>query len=130
MGREKKGKQFILGDLANKIARITPGQKISYITDVVDSKDNRKRIVEFVKDSNHLFIEAAFMNIHRGIAREKNHLTAHQAGLLAAEAGAKEFTVFHFSPRYTGQEQQMRAEARKAYETAIGKLKSKRSHPA
>ena len=51
------------------------------------------------------------------------------AAIVAAEAGAKEFTVFHFSPRYTGQEQQMRAEARTAYETAVGKLKMNRSQP-
>jgi ribonuclease Z len=118
-GREKKEKQFILGDLTNKIARITPGQKISYITDVANSKDNRERIIELVKNSNHLFIESAFMDIHREIAKRKNHLTAYQAGKIAASAGVKDFTVFHFSPRYTGLEKQLRAEARAAYEAVV-----------
>ena len=116
---DKKGKKFILGDLKNKIARITPGQKISYITDVVDNASNRERIVEFVKDADHLFIEAAFLDKHRGLAQKKNHLTARRAGLIAAMAGAKQFTIFHFSPRYTGQEQQLFDEAQTAYEGAI-----------
>jgi ribonuclease Z len=75
--------------------------------------------VEFVRDSDHLFIEAAFLDMHRDIAQRKNHLTARQAGLLAAMAQAKHFTVFHFSPRYTGQERQLLEEARTAYESAI-----------
>jgi ribonuclease Z len=116
---KENGRRFVLGELADKIARITPGQKISYITDVVDSEFNRKRIVEFVKDSDHLFIEAAFLDKHRDVAQRKSHLTARQAGLLAALARVKHFTVFHFSPRYTGQEQQLIEEASAAYEDAI-----------
>ena len=36
--------------------------------------------------------------------------------MLAAMAGAKQFSVFHFSPRYTGEEQRLREEAYLAYE--------------
>jgi ribonuclease Z len=118
-GRKQNRMHFTLRELADKIARITPGQKISYITDVVDSESNRKRIVELVKDSDHLFIEAAFLDMHRDIAQRKKHLTARQAGLLAAMARAKHFTVFHFSPRHTGQERQLLEEATTAYESAI-----------
>ena len=36
--------------------------------------------------------------------------------MLAAMARVKHFSVFHFSPRYTGEEQRLRQEARLAYE--------------
>ena len=72
--------------------------------------------MELVKESDHLYIEAAFLDTHKEIAAQKNHLTARQAGELAALARVKQFTVFHFSPRYTGQEQLLQEEARLAYD--------------
>jgi len=115
-GPGEKAKHYRLGELAAKIALITPGQKISYITDVVCNQSNSQRIVELVKESDHLYIEAAFLDTHKEIAAQKNHLTSRQAGELAALARVKQFTVFHFSPRYTGQEQLLQEEARLAYD--------------
>jgi len=117
--RQKPAKHFILAALADKIARITPGQKISYITDVVYSQSNRKRIVALVKGSDHLFIEAAFMEQDREIAERKHHLTTRQAGHLAGTAQVKQLTVFHFSPRYTAMELRLRQEAATAYESSL-----------
>jgi len=112
----QRGKiQFALGNLAGQIARITAGQKITYITDVVYSDANRHKIVEFARDSDHLFIEAPFLEKDRLIANQKHHLTARQAGELAARAGAKQFDIFHFSPRYTDQESMLYEEALEAY---------------
>jgi ribonuclease Z len=114
-GRPGK-KRFALGNLAGQIARITPGQKITYITDVVYSDSNRQKIEEFARDSDHLFIEAVFMEKDHQLARDKGHLTARQAGKLAARSGAKQFKIFHFSPRYTDQESLLYQEALEAYE--------------
>lgn len=114
-GPGQKDQDYNLGDLSAKIALITPGQKISYITDVVYNQSNAARIVELVEASDHLFIEAAFLDTHKDMAAEKKHLTARQAGRLAAAAGVKQFSVFHFSPRYTGEEQRLNEEARLAY---------------
>jgi len=116
-GKNKiKKKKFVLNDLAKKIVRVTPGQKITYIADVGYSKANVKKIVEFAQGADHLFIEAAFLDKHMDIAKTKYHLTARQAGSIAGMAKAKQFTIFHFSPRYTGQEQLLKEEATKAYE--------------
>jgi len=117
--RQKPAKHFTLGALADKIARITPGQKISYITDVVYSAANSEKIVKVAMGSDHLFIEAAFLDQDRELANRKHHLTARQAGHLAGTAQVKQVTVFHFSPRYTGMEEQLRAEARAAYESGF-----------
>jgi ribonuclease Z len=108
-------KKFTLGNLANQITQITPGQKITYITDVVYSDPNRDKIINFSRNSDQLFIEAAFLDKDRQIARGKGHLTARQAGELAASAGAKQFKIFHFSPRYTDQESRLYEEAFEAY---------------
>jgi len=116
----QRGKvSFALGNLSGQIARITAGQKITYITDVVYSDANRNKIVEFARDSDHLFIEAPFLEKDRLIADQKHHLTARQAGELAARAGAKHFDIFHFSPRYTDQESMLYEEALEAYNDII-----------
>jgi ribonuclease Z len=115
-GPGENARHFSLGELAANIALITPGQKIAYITDVAYNQSNTERIVALAEGSDHLFIEAAFLDTHKDIAAEKNHLTAGQAGRLAAMAGVKQFSVFHFSPRYLGEERRLREEARLAYE--------------
>ena len=101
--------------LANQIAMVTPGQKISYIVDVAYSPANAEKIIFLAKDSDQLFIEAAFLDAQRNLAAEKHHLTARQAGEIAARCGARQFTIFHFSPRYLGQEDLLYQEATEAY---------------
>jgi len=117
--------QFVLGELKDQIALITPGQKITYIVDVAYTDDNASKIVAFAKDSDYLFIEAAFLEKHKDIAKQKHHLTAKQAGCLAGEAGVKQFTPFHFSPRYKDKEHLLYEEAQEAYKEAIQKNRSK-----
>jgi len=115
-GRQASSKKrFILGDLAKRIALITPGQKISYIVDAGYSKSNVEKIVRLAKNVDHLFIEAAFLEKDRDIAEKKCHLTARQAGSIAGKAGVKQFTPFHFSPRYKGLGHLLEKEAMDAY---------------
>jgi len=108
-------KAFILGDLTNAIARMTPGQKIVYITDVLGSAENVSKILELARGADALFIEAAFLHEDLDLARKKYHLTARQAGDIARRAGAKSVQLFHFSPRYRGREATLEGEAREAY---------------
>lgn len=113
-------RHFRLGELARQIAMITPGQKISYIADAGFNPSNAKKIISLVKNSDHLFIEAAFLEAHRDIAAEKKHLTARQAGVIAARARVKQFTIFHFSPRYAARGDLLQKEAREAYARELG----------
>jgi len=108
-------KTFLLGELAEKIARITPGQKITYIVDSACSRENVNKIIDFAKNSDHLYIEAAFLEKEKEVAQEKCHLTARCAGEIAGRADVKNLTTFHFSPRYQGQEKQIEQEAMEAY---------------
>jgi len=106
---------FRLGDLAGVITRVSPGQKISYITDAAGHSDNRKAIIELIRGAEHLFIESAFRSRDYHLATSKYHLTAGQAGEIAAQAGVKRYTLFHFSPRYSGEADSIREEAQQAF---------------
>ncbi len=108
--------RFTLGSLAEKIATITPGQKITYITDVIGSNENIEKIIDLARGSDHLFIEAAFSEQDNKAAKEKYHLTAAEAGRVARAAEVKKFTLFHFSPRYSHMEADLLNEAMEAYE--------------
>ncbi|MEJ2158762.1 MAG: ribonuclease Z, partial [Desulfobacteraceae bacterium] len=106
---------FTIGDLAEKIARITRGQKIAYVADAGYTPENEKKIIELALEADHLFIEAAFLEKDRSVAKEKHHLTAFQAGTLARSARVRDMSVFHHSPRYTDRGHLLQEEARHAF---------------
>lgn len=114
-GEVVREERFLLKELSDRIARISPGQKITYVSDVIYSGENRDKIVKLAKDSDHLFIEAAFLHNDRDIAKKKYHLTAREAGGLAREARVKQFSLFHFSPRYSHIADEIRREAEEAF---------------
>jgi ribonuclease Z len=115
---EKAQERYVkLGELKERIARISPGQKLTYITDIIGSPENIAKAVDLASQSHHLFIEAAFLDMEREMARKKYHLTAKEAGLIAAKAGVKEITLFHFSPRYFGREREIYQEAMAAFQS-------------
>jgi ribonuclease Z len=104
-----------LGHLKAELLRIVSGQKIAYVTDVLYNEANASGIVELAQGADTLFIEAPFLDEDSGIAAEKLHLTARQAGELARRAEVRRLVPFHFSPRYTGQEDRLVREARDAF---------------
>ncbi|MCD6272785.1 MAG: ribonuclease Z [Deltaproteobacteria bacterium] len=111
-----EGKKISLKKLKKNIARITPGQKIVYITDVGFNKSNLGKIIELAGNADHLFIEAVFLENLQDIAKKKYHLTARQAGMIAGMANVKKLTLFHFSPRYQGEINLLYNEAKAAYQ--------------
>jgi ribonuclease Z len=116
---QTKSTEFTIGELTDKIVRITPGQKVTYITDVAYTSQNIEKMVDFADRADHLFIEAAFLDKDREAAKEKHHLTARQAGSIAKMADVKRFTLFHHSPRYMSQENLLHEEAMRAYNSAV-----------
>lgn len=112
-GSIRSEKRFRLGELSEKIARISPGLKITYLTDIAGSRENMEKAVILARDSDYLFIEAAFLDRDSEVARKKYHLTAKQAGEIAGRAGARQIIPFHFSPRYTHNPELLREEALK-----------------
>ncbi len=104
-----------LGVLRNHVVRVTPGQKIAYVTDAVYCAENAARIVELARGADVLFIEAPFLDEDADLAASRYHLTARQAGSLARRAKVKSVVPFHFSPRYQGREERLREELLRAF---------------
>lgn len=113
-------KVFPLGRLSEKIARISPGLKVCYVTDVVGTRENREKIVALAKNSDVLFIEAPFLESEKDVARRKYHLTAREAGLIAAQAAVKDLRLFHLSPRHMGEAHRLVQEATAAFGKSPG----------
>ncbi len=94
-------KKYKLRDLEQHLVVYTKGQKIAYIADVAYTSSNVEKIIKLANGADHLYIESGFLEKDIDHATRKFHLTARQAGKIAGLAGAKRFTLFHFSPRYT-----------------------------
>ncbi|MCZ7566531.1 MAG: MBL fold metallo-hydrolase [Burkholderiales bacterium] len=92
-----------------------PGEKIAYVTDVVYHEENARRIAALAADADQLFIESVFLNADADHAARKFHLTARQAGTIARLARARRVVPFHFSPRYTEREAELRDELSAAH---------------
>jgi ribonuclease Z len=123
-GQREIKRSFILGDLVKEIALVSPGQKITYVTDVISNPENRVKILSLAKGAEHLFIEAAFMDGDNDTAKKKYHLTAKEAGEIAGEAGVKRFTLFHYSPRYNHMVEEIQREAMDAFLRTRKKIES------
>jgi ribonuclease Z len=114
--REGSREQTIpLGDLKRDVLEFVPGQKVCYVTDASGDEANRRRIADFVRDADLLFIEAVFLDGDRELAARKSHLTTTQAGEIARRAGVRAAEPFHFSARYHPDEQQHREEFARAW---------------
>lgn len=108
-----------LGMLKDRVLRIVPGQKIGYVTDAVYHRENAAKVVELARDSDLLFIEAAFLQEDAARAARKCHLTARQAGSLARAAGVGNVIPFHFSPIYSEREELLRRELEAAFKAPL-----------
>jgi len=102
-----------LGSLRDLLT-VAAGQKIAYVTDVVDTPANRAAAL--VQNADILFIEAAFAGADAALARERAHLTTTAAGEIAREANVRRVEPFHFSPRYALEQERMLTEVTTAFE--------------
>ncbi len=103
-----------LGTLRSAVT-VTPGQKIGYVTDVADTSGNRQAIDHLVRNADLLFIEAAFAEADTALAAERAHLTTAAAGSIARAAAVRRVEPFHFSPRYSGEEERLLNEVSLAF---------------
>lgn len=111
-----------VGELRPVILEVAPGRRIGYATDLRHTEANVRALAELFAGVDVLFIESVFLQADADHAARKNHLTAQQAGAIARRAGAKALVPFHFSPRYEGRAEELRAEAQAAWR---GELRSR-----
>jgi ribonuclease Z len=102
-------------ELCDVILDVVPGRRLGYVTDLRYTESNVRALTELLHGVDSLFIECVFLEEDRDHATRKNHLTAHQAGVIARTVGARYVVPFHFSPRYEGRAEELAAEMRDAW---------------
>jgi ribonuclease Z len=108
-----------IDDLCDVILDVVPGQRLGYVTDLRYTQSNVKALTELLSGVDSLFIECVFLEEDRDHATRKNHLTAHQAGLIARTVGARHVVPFHFSPRYEDRAAELVAEMQQAWKGQV-----------
>ncbi|MEK6802437.1 MAG: ribonuclease Z [Nitrospirota bacterium] len=111
----KEEREFVLGEVRERFITISRGQKLAYVVDARYDEDNETKIVELAQGADIFYCEAPYLDQDTDKARDRYHLTARQAGVMAKKAGVRELVVFHFSPRYTGLGHRIEAEAQQAF---------------
>ncbi len=82
--------------MIDEVSTVHPGQSMAFVMDtaICDS------ILELAAAVDLLVIESTFLDADEALAADYGHLTAAQAGRVAAEAGARRVVLTHFSQRY------------------------------
>jgi ribonuclease Z len=81
---------------AKDYTELIKGRKVSFVSDTRKCKN----AIALAKDSDILFCEACYLEDMEEIAKERMHMTAKDAALIAKEAKAKKLVMVHFSQRY------------------------------
>ncbi|MEV4109196.1 ribonuclease Z [Nonomuraea sp. NPDC049695] len=93
-----------------------PGQSVAFVMDtrLCDT------VFELASGVDLLVIECTFLSSESALAKEYGHLTAFEAGLVAADAGARRLVLTHFSERYGfADEPAFVAEVRRHYDGEV-----------
>ena len=94
------GRKASLADLADKLIRVAPGEKLVYATDLADTPSNRDKLTRLARGAHTFFCEAAFTVEHEKLANSNGHLTTRACGEIAADSGVRRLVPFHLSKRY------------------------------
>ncbi|MET9337526.1 ribonuclease Z [Nonomuraea sp. NPDC003804] len=89
-----------------------PGQSVAFVMDtrLCDA------VFELAEGVDLLVIESTFLSAEAALAKEYGHLTAFDAGMVAARAGVRRLVLTHFSERYsTADEPAFLEEVRRSY---------------
>lgn len=108
-------RELILGEIKERFCTISRGQKIAYVVDARFEEENEAKIIALARGADLLYCESPYLDVDAMKARNRYHLTAGQAGLMARKAQVRDLVVFHFSPRYTGQGEALAREATEAF---------------
>jgi ribonuclease Z len=117
-GGQREERELPLGALRREVIRETPGQKLVYVTDCRSSHENERKVIALAQGADQFYCEAGYPDRDAERAADRFHLTAGQAGRLAAAAGAKHLAVFHLSPKYRENPGEIVTEAMATFATA------------
>ena len=99
-------------DLAD-CAEPRPGQSMAFVMDTAPCP----QAVDLARGADLLVIESTYLDSEEHLAARHGHLTARQAGRIAARAGARSVVLTHISERYgTDQDPLFTAQAAQEYD--------------
>jgi ribonuclease Z len=115
IGRLQREGRLVTGDRLVTVEQVSEprrGQRFAFIMDT--------RLCDaafaLADGADMVVCESTFADTEAALAREYGHLTARQAGRIAAESGARLLVLTHFSQRYErGDEQQLAEQAVTAF---------------
>ena len=81
---------------ADEVTRPRRGQSMAFVMDTLPCEG----ALELARDVDMLVIESTYLHSEAELAEKYMHMTARQAGELAAEAGVRRLVLTHFSARY------------------------------
>lgn len=95
---EQEGKMQVEGRLVtlDQVSTIRKGDIIAVVIDTTECQ----AAIDVAKDAKLLLCESTYLERHRDLAKEHNHLTAKQAAEIAKKAGAEQLILTHYSARY------------------------------
>ncbi|SFC00648.1 ribonuclease Z [Streptomyces aidingensis] len=98
-----------------EVSEARPGQHFAFVMDtrLCDA------VFALAEGCDLLVIEATFLDRDAALAREYGHLTAGQAGRVAAESGVRHLVLTHFSQRYNAPEEFAREARAAGYEGSL-----------
>lgn len=92
-------KSLLIQDQVVTLEEVSSVRKGDVFACVIDTK-YCKSAVNLARDAKLLLCESTYLDEHRDLAFNHNHLTARQAAEMAKEANAKQLILTHFSARY------------------------------
>jgi ribonuclease Z len=115
IGRLQREGRLVVGGHVVTVEQVSEprrGQRFAFIMDtrLCDA------VFALADQADMLVCEATFADAEAGLARDYGHLTARQAGRIAAESGARLLVLTHFSQRYeSGGGERLGGEAASAF---------------
>jgi ribonuclease Z len=119
IGRLQREGRLVTGDRTVTVEQVSEprrGQRFAFIMDTRLCE----AAFELADGADMVVCESTFADTEATLAREYGHLTAGQAGRIAAESGARLLVLTHFSQRYEhGDSQQLAAQAATAFDGPV-----------
>lgn len=97
-----------------QVSEVRSGQSFAFVMDTAWCD----AAIELAAGVDLLLCESTFLSTEQRLATQSGHLTAREAGRLAAAAGARRLVITHFSGRYSDSSAFL-AEAREACEDVV-----------
>lgn len=121
IARIKQGQDFVTEDgeiIPNNVltTECEPPKRFAYCSDTAYSE----KIIPLIKDVDCLYHEATFMDEESLRAKQTQHSTARQAGMIAAKANVKKLIIGHYSARYSNQNELLEEAKQEFSNTILG----------